>query len=266
MKPADWRRRTFSQKVAWRCANPDPRVDYRTWADKLRVKDVVRPYFNVAETYAVAGDPLEIDSGRLPATFVMKATHGWDMSMLVVGGIVRGGNRSVAYAGRTADTRFLQSVAHAWFTSKYEALRRERERQYTFVRPGILFEQFLDPVDYELQLFLFNGRCRFSMVFYRGFHHQGATHRLYDERWRRLEPGSAESASLYEREAPETPRPPAELTEKLAHLCRSLDHVRADFYACGGQYYFSEFTFTHASGDAGFIGRYDAKLGRHWLA
>jgi hypothetical protein len=264
-KPAAWDALTFSQKVTWRCRNPDPGVDYRVWADKYLVKQVVRPYFDAAEPYFVTADPYRIESARLPCTYVMKATHGWSMCMLVVDRISRGGNRRLAGAGRVADSEFLRQVALAWFHSRREQQRRLWERQYQFVRPGILFERFLDPIDYELQLFLFNGRCRFAMVFYRGFHHRGATHRLYDGDWTRLPPGSAEAESCYERRAPETPPPPAELLARLAQLCGSLDQVRADFFVSGEHYYFSEFTFTHSAGEPGFIGRHDAMLGRFWL-
>jgi len=265
-KPADWDSRTFSQKVRWRCQHPDPGVDYRVWADKHLVKEVVRPRFNVAQTYYVTHNPADIDAARLPPTYVMKAAHGWDMSLLVVDGIVQGGNRNIVFKGRRADSGILQSVARAWLESPAEHLRRARERHYGFVKQGILFEQFLEPVDHELQLFLFNGRCRLAMVFYRDFFHRGATHRLYDENWRELGPATPEAEASYERAAPDTPRPPGELLDQLEALCRGIDHVRADFYVCGGEYYFSEFTFTHNLGGPGFIGRYDANLGRYWLA
>lgn len=265
-KPFLWRLRTYSRKVAWRCRHPDPHIDYRTWVDKHLAKAIARPHFKVAESYLVATRPEDIDIARLPPTFVMKATHGWNMSLLVVDGIVRGGNRDLADAGRVADTAFLREVAQGWLDSKREARRRARERHYRQVDPGILFEQFIEPVDHELQLFLFDGRFRLALVGYRGFHHAASTHRLYDEHWRRLPPGSPEAESRYEWAAPETPRPPAQLFDDLERLCRHIDHVRADFFVSDGQYYFSEFTFTHNAGQPGFIGRYDAELGRFWAA
>ncbi|MDD4882793.1 MAG: ATP-grasp fold amidoligase family protein [Gallionellaceae bacterium] len=264
-KPFFWTLRTYSQKVAWRCRNPDRRVDYRTWADKHLAKAIARPHFKVAESYLVVTHPDEIDIARLPATFVMKATHGWDMSLLVRDGVVQGGNRSLTGAGRSADTAFLRQLAQTWLDSKKEARRRARERHYGRVDPGIVFEQLIEPIDHELQLFLFSGEFRFALVGYRGFHHSGATHRVYDQHWLRLPPGSEEAATRYEREAPETPRPPADLLEALGRLCRHIDHVRVDFFVCDQQYYFGEFTFTHNAGKPGFIGRYDAALGRFWL-
>jgi hypothetical protein len=264
-KPLFWPWRTFSQKVAWRCRHPDPWVDYRTWVDKHLVKEIVRPYFRVAETHAVTAHPEGINCASLPATFVMKASHSSGMFLLVTDGIARAGDRGFAGVGRSVDSDFLQQVARGWFDSAKGAKRLARERHYRCVQPGILIEQFVDPVDYELQLFLFNGRFRFALVLYHAsFHNKGSSHRLYDERWRLLEPGSVKAESRYEWAATETPRPPAALLKILEVLCRTIDHVRADFLVRGEEYYFSEFTFTDYGGKPGLIGKYDAYLGRFW--
>lgn len=264
VKPADWKMLTFSQKVAWRCGCPDPLVDYRTLVDKFLVKEFVRPYFKVAESYLVVEKPFDINTSLLPETYVMKSTHGWNQSLLIVDGSIRGGNRSLTGAGYIADSELLQKIAKYWIHSEQELQRRSRERHYQFVKPRIIFEQFLKPVDYELQLFLFNGHCRFAMVFYRQFFHEGVTHRLYDEHWQLLNPGSAEAESYYEWIAEATPQPPYAMMQNLEQLCHSIDHVRVDFYVSDEQYYFSEFSFSHSGGGAGFIGKYDAVLGGFW--
>jgi hypothetical protein len=264
-KPDDWEKRPFSEKIAWRCRNPDPTVDYATWADKHLVKSLVGAMFDVPDTYFVVHDPADIDAAQLPATFVMKATHGWDMSLLVEDGIVRGGNRTTEGAGQIANSRCLQQVANAWLNSRDERQRQRQEKHYQDVRPGILFERLLTPVEYEIQLFLFDGRCRFALVLYRGFHHTMTSHRLYTETWKRLAPGSDKAASGYEQSAEDIAQPPSALLENLEHLCQSIDHVRADFLVCGGKYYFCEFSFTHNGlGGPGLIGKYDAELGRCW--
>jgi hypothetical protein len=264
-KPDDWAKRSFSQKIAWRCRNPDPKIDYAVWVDKHQVKKLVGGTFDVADTYLVVHDPADIDTKCLPDTFVMKATHGYNMSLLVENGIVKGGNRTTEGSWRLCESRYLQRVAQGWLNSHGERQRRRRERHYQQVRPGILFEQSLDPVDYELQLFLFDGQCRFAMVIYRGFHHKQVSHRLYDENWQPLEPGSDDAASSYERTREDIAQPPIELLENLRGLCQSIDHVRADFLVCGGRYFFSEFTFTHNAGAGpGMIGRYDPDLGLFW--
>jgi hypothetical protein len=264
-KPVDWDKLSFSEKIAWRCRNPDPDVDYATWVDKYRVKTLVGALFDVADTYLVVHDPADIDAAHLPPTFVMKATHGWNMSLLVEDGVVRGSNQTADGAGQIADSRYLQQVANSWLSSSNERERRRQEKHYQHVKPGILFEQSLVPIDYEVQLFLFHGHCRFAMGFYRGFHHINGLHRLYAENWKQLGPGSDQAASRYEQSEDEIEQPPSALLNNLQRLCQSIDHVRADFFVCGGKYYFSEFSFTHNGlGGPGLIGKYDADLGRFW--
>ncbi|OOZ40493.1 hypothetical protein BOW53_07540 [Solemya pervernicosa gill symbiont] len=264
-KPSNWEQLTFSEKVSWRCRHPNPLINYSSWVDKGRVKEVVAQHFKTAESYQIVHSIDEIDANNLPATYVMKATHGWDMSLLVKSGTIQGGNRDLTHAEVVADTDHLRSIADAWFQSRRQMKRRLKERQYSFVKPGIIFEQHIEPIDYELQLFLFNGCYRFAMVFFRDFHHDGITHLLYDEQWQKLEPGSEKAIKRYAKQRSNIPPPPSSILKSLVQLCHSVDQVRADFYVCGEDYYFSEFTFTHSGGSPGFIGRYDAELGRFWL-
>lgn len=262
-KPAAWSEMTFSEKVAWRCNHPDPLVDYQSWVDKLRVKQLIHGSFDFAEPYRVVNRPAEIDAGLLPETFVMKTTHGWNQSLLVIDGIAQSTNRSTTNKGRRAGSTFLQQAARHWFVSERELSRRLHEQQYQSVLPRIIFEQYLDPVDYELQFFLFNGECKLTMVFYRNFCHEGLSYQLYDSNWQRVTP-DAETAARHETDC-QPQKPPADLLRQLARFCKDIDHVRADFYVSNGRYYFSEFTFTNGRGAAGFIGNYDKTLGRFWL-
>jgi len=264
-KPRDWHERPYSQKIVWRCKHPDPMVDYARWTDKFLAKEFVAAHFDVAETYAATCDPNTIDFERLPETFVMKATHGWNMSLLVEDGVVQGGNRTLGSKTRKCSTALLRETAAGWFSSKTEKKRRKRQKHYRQLKPGILIEEFLTPIDYELQLFLFEGRCRFAMVIFREFHHSTVAHQLYNEEWELLEPGSQEFGELYWNGEAVIAPPPSDLLETLQSLCAPIDHVRADFFVCGGRYYFSEFTFTHNGGrGAGFVGKHDAELGRFW--
>jgi len=264
-KPKDWHSRSFSRKIAWRCRNPDPAIAYTRWVDKFLVKNVVTDFFHVAETYLAVSDPTKVETKNLPNTFVMKATHGWNMSLLVEDGVVKGGNRTNDSLNHKFDTEFLQETAVKWFNSEEEKKRRKRQKHYAQLKPGIIIEEFLNPIDYELQLFLFDGHFRFALVLFREFHHSTVSHQMYDEKWNLLEPGSEEFDNFYQHTKGRVAPPPLDLLEKLHNLCEAIDHVRADFFVCGGKYYFSEFTFTHNGGmGAGFIGKYDAELGLFW--
>ena len=263
--PRDWEGLTFSQKVKWRCRHPDPKVDYASWVDKYRAKTLVAGLFAVPRTYAIVRDPEEIAALALPDTFVMKATHGWNMSLLVENGTVRGGNRSARDAGRPSDPAYLRDVATAWMNSKDEECRRKAQRHYRRVAFGVMFEAYVRPVDYEVQIFLFGGRFRLTLVFFRPFVFENVAHQIYDEDWTLRE---ASAAQLGAPPSPgiAVPRPSASLFEALERLCRPIDHVRVDFMVSDGRYHFSEFTFTHNGhrGRPGFIASFDAELGRYW--
>jgi hypothetical protein len=263
-KPRDWEGLTFSQKVQWRCSHPDHKVDYASWVDKYRAKALVADLFPVPLTYAFVRGPEEIAALVLPNTFVMKATHGYNMSLLVENGIVRGGNRSARDAGRASDPAFLRGVVTAWMTSKKEERRRKAERHYRHVDFGVMFEAYVRPVDYEVQLFLFAGRFRLALVFVRPFVFENVAHQIYDEEWT-LREASARQLSARPSPGIKVPRPPASLFETLELLCRPIDHVRVDFLVSDGRYHFSEFTFTHnGRGGPGLIANFDAQLGRYW--
>ena len=255
-KPRDWEGLTFSQKVQWRCRHPDPKVDYASWVDKFRAKALVAGLFTVPPTYAIVRDPEEIVALALPETFVMKATNGWNMSLLVENGIVRGGNRSAKDAGRPSDPAYLRDVAAKWMKKQKRMVTRVRH--YGHADFGVVFEAYIQPVDYEVQLFLFAGRFRLALVFFRQFLFENIAYQIYDEDWT-LRDASDASRCV------EVPRPPASLFEVIEQLCRAIDHVRVDFMVSEGRYYFSEFTFTHnGTRGPGFIVGFDAELGRYW--
>jgi len=263
-KPRDWEGRTFSQKVQWRCRHPDPKVDYASWVDKYRAKALVAGLFPVAQTYAIVRDPEEIDALALPPTFVMKATHGWGMSLLVENGIVLGGNRKATGAGRPSNTAFLRQVTTKWMKSKQHERRSKGERHYRQVDFGVVFEAYVQPVDYEVQLFLLAGRFRLALVLFRPFFFKNVAHQIYDEDWT-LRESSAAQLGVSPSAGIEVPRPPASLFEALERLCHPIDHVRVDFLVSNGRYYFSEFTFTHnGKNGPGLIASFDVQLGQHW--
>lgn len=263
-KPENWDKLTFSQKIAWRCAHPDPDVDYAVYADKFRAKEIVRGRLPFPETIAYHTRVDEIDARALPPTYVMKASHGWKMSLLVENGIVRGTNFGADASGRAADTKYLLDVARSWMASRDERKRRNSERHYRSVKPGILFEAQIEPIDFELKLFLFHGQLRYAQVFYRDFHHGNMRYRHFDGGWREL-PADESNASVYATEADAISIPGPTTMKTLAAICGGIDHVRVDLYHACDDFYFSEFTFTHnGTGGPGLIGNFDASLGAFW--
>lgn len=264
-KPDSWEKMTFSEKLSWRCAHPDPMLNYTVWADKAKVKGRVAPWLDSPETYAFVDDPDEIAFLSLPSTFVMKATHGWNMSLLVEDEVVQGSNRSLAGAGRKSDADYLIQAATDWKHSQSEERRRNRERCYRHVDFGIIFEAYVCPVDYEIQLFLFSGRFNIALVFFRRFYFENVTAHIYDEDWRLLEVPAVIDSKVPPPPRNRVPRPPSDLFRSLERLCGQMDHVRADFLVSNGRYYLSEFTFTHNAGSAGLLRNFDTQLGTYWM-
>lgn len=261
-KPDGWCHWSFREKIGWRCRNPSPDIDYASWADKHRAKEVVQPHFIAPRTIALAKHPGQIERRDLPGTYVMKTTNGWNRCMLVVDTRFRGTNRTSLLAGQYAHNIHLRRLAAEWLEPDLSLLAREPH--YRHVEPGILFEEYL-PVDYELLFFLFSGVCRMTMVVKRPFHHPGQTyHRIYDQDWNRLEPGSDATRNSYDESPEETPRPGEDVFDKLKTLCEHIDHVRADFLVSAGQLYFGEFTFTHNAGFPSLLGCHERVLTSHW--
>jgi len=263
--PPNWDQKSFHEKVSWRCQNPDPDVDYALLADKYRVKEVVTPYCRVARVYDIVDTPKHISIDKLPDSYVMKATHGTNMCLLVRDGIIQGQNRDLSMAGTPADNKALRQVAGRWLRSYRDKMLRINEIHYGFLKPRIMFEECLTPIDYEYQFFLFHGRCRLTMVVKRDFYLPGSIgYRIYDETWCRLGPGSADTACYYDDSPEETPPPKEQLLQELSQVCRNIDHVRIDVFMKGTEDYFSEFTFTHNGGLQSLLGKYDRSLGRFW--
>lgn len=262
-KPRNWESKNYTEKVRWRCHHPDPSVDYTTLVDKARVKPVVEPCFPVARTFDYIRGTHELDITTLPPTYVMKATHSWNKNLLIKDGTIQGGNRNNSYAGDSATRDRLQVITRKWL--KKSGSVNYREWHYESVERGILFEEYLSPIDCELQFFLFHGVCHFCMALRRGFlHPQDWSYRLHNADGLLLDPGECKESEYYDRGFPSVPWPDDVFFEQLFNLCKDMDHVRADFFLANGQLYFSEFTFTHNAGYPSLVGRFDAELGRHW--
>ena len=250
---------TFSEKVQWRCRHPDPKVDYASWVDKYRAKALVAGLIPVPHTYAIVRDPAEIATLALPDTFVMKATHGVGMTLLVENETVRGGNK-------WRETRGVRAIhlssRRCYRLDELQAAGASKQGGAPLpacrLRGGVRGD--VRPVDYEVQLFLFAGRFRLALVFFRPFVFKNDAHHIYDEDWTLREASAAPAPPCIE-----VPRPPASLFETLERLCRPIDHVRVDFMVSDGRYHFSEFTFTHnGKYGPGLIASFDAQLGGYW--
>lgn len=240
--------KTFNEKIQWlKLYNRNPR--YCRLADKYAVREYISgkigdSYLN--KLYAVYDKPEDIRLADLPDRFVLKATHGNGMNLIVP-------DKSAI------NERKAQITARRWLSSNY--YRAGREWVYKGISRRVLCERLLTdyegaaPMDYKI--FCFNGLPRFIQVDVDRF--QNHTRAFFDTEWRRQD-----FSLVYE----ETTRPlarPERLEEmiRLAHvLAEDIPFLRVDLYALP-QPVFGEMTFYPENGFGPFRpAEWDARLGQ----
>jgi len=232
--------RSFNEKICNRkLFNPVP--DGYRLADKYAVRKYVQALGLgeiLNEVYVVTENPNDIDLAKLPAQFVIKATHGsgWNL-------IVRDKTR--------LSREDVVKQCNRWLTSVYG--EATRESFYRNIHPAILVERFLDdgshdiPPDYKF--FVFHGRCEFIQVDYDRYNVHTRT--IYDRDWKPQDFNIRYPLKTVNYEKPATLGWMLEISERLS---RGVDFCRVDLYSIGDRkVYFGEITLTPAAGLGRFI-------------
>jgi len=230
--------RTFNEKIQWLKLNcRDPRLT--SLVDKYEVRRYVESKVGAKHLIPLLGvyeNPSEIEFHKLPARFVLKATHGSGWNILC------------------RDQAQLDVPAARITMTKWQATnfyRVGREWAYLAVPPRILCEEMITdahdnpPPDYKF--FCFHGKPCFIQVDLDRF--SGHRRNMYDSEWQLL-PLEFE----YPSEPNQVP-PPANLSEMLqiaARLSEDFPFVRVDLYSVLGKVYFGELTFYPEKG----VGRF----------
>lgn len=270
------RSRTFTEKVRYKMLR-DHRQLLVTFADKAAVRDYVAGIVGeryLPRAYAVLDNPAGLTSLELPASYVVKPTHGSGAVVVVSPGApgharLPAPNASWVYCHvrpETVEREQLVAVAAGWLGKLY-GQGPNREWAYGHVPRRVLVEELLVdsedasggiPDDYKL--FVFGQRCRFIQVDTGRFGHR--TQDFYTPDWEHLALSGGPSWSA-------TPQsPPARLAEMIAlaeRLARDTDFVRVDLYDVSDRIVFGELTSYPAGGDSPFYpGRFNAQFGREW--
>jgi TupA-like ATPgrasp len=231
--------KTFNEKVQARKIF-DRRHLLSTWADKYAVREYVRTKIGDAVLpvlYHVSVDPLDIPFHRLPAQYVVKATHG-------------SGWVQIVRNGKAFDKQDLTDRCSGWLSQNYSDLTREWF--YRDIPPRILIEEFLDdgtglpPKDYKF--FVFGGKVKVIQVDLDRFAHHRRN--FYDLDWKKLD-----CRLSYENSDTLVARPDNLETaiDYAQILSDNVDFVRVDLYDIRGKIYFGELTNTPENG----FGRFD---------
>ncbi|MFC7474907.1 ATP-grasp fold amidoligase family protein [Dankookia sp. GCM10030260] len=244
------RPRTFNEKVAWRILHDrNPLIALTT--DKLAVRRYVAAKASPDILVPLLGtwDRAEaIDWAALPPRFVLKASHGWNMNLLV-------------HDKAAVDRDAALATAAGWLRHNHAAATGEWG--YRDIQPRLLAETMLldeaGEIPADLKFYVFNGRMRLLRV------HTGrfGDHRItfFDRAMHPLPVNQIHPAD------PDWSPPPG-ITEAMRlaeRLGADFDFARVDLYLALGRFWFGE--ITHYDGNATVAYEpcsYDRIIGDMW--
>ena len=244
--------KTFSEKQQWYKLHARLKLMQKC-ADKLAVRAYVEQmgYGDSLNTLlAVYEKSKDITIQDLPDQFVIKATHGSSMNI-----IVKDKNNLVLWQAKLLiDSWLHQNIA--WCGREWVYLKMPRR---------IIVEKYLEDETGELQdykFFCFNGTPRFLQVT-GGRYTSHKYQNFYDLDWNLLPFG---------KDIPSNPNIQVNKPLKLEYmirmakdLCKPFQFVRIDLYQVNGKVYFGEMTFFPAGGAPDFKPpEYDIWVGNMW--
>jgi hypothetical protein len=227
------RPRTFNEKVLYRMAF-DRRPILITLQDKYAAREYVKRRVGdhvLPRLYWVTKDPVDIPFDRLPARFVVKATHGCGYNYLVPDKAM-------------VDWTDVMAKCARWLNSNYYP--ECREWAYKQIEPRIMVEEFLSDGTgrsaFNHRVFVFGGRVHVIQV------DAGDRADYYGRSWNRLD--------LRDRREPigGVPRPAllGDLIDCAEAVGAGLDFIRVDLYITT-KVYFGEMTVYPYAGLRKFV-------------
>lgn len=242
---------TFCEKLNWyKLFGHNPLMT--KCADKVGVRDYVKEkgYGNcLNEIYKVYSNVDEINIDDLPERFVLKATHGTHMQIIV--------------KDKTEiNWKHAKRLMKSWL--KQDIYWRGREWVYKEVPHRIVAEKYLEDSTGELsdyKFFCFNGIPKFIQVHMGRFEKHIINH--YDLDWNIIP--MMRKGKNSEIVPIEKPNSLDKMIQMAADLSNPFQFVRVDFYEVKGRPYIGEMTFFPAGGNAIFSpDKYNKILGDYW--
>jgi len=223
-------------------------------ADKYAVREYVAKTIGpqyLASLHGVYDSPDDIDFAKLPESFVIKATHGSDMNIIV-------------HNRQDFDETAIRKKCRRMLADRFGLL--SNESWYLGIKPRLIVEGFIQetgrdlPLDYKL--FMFSGEPRFIQVNIR--QPQGLTLSFYDAAWKRQEWGLKGYPQGIDIPRPKQFNAMADVARKLAG---GFDFIRIDLYAPDeNTILFGEMTFAPNAGIKPFTpdNSADFEIGKLW--
>ncbi len=236
--------KTVNEKTQW-LKLYDSNENKTRLADKVLAREYFREKYGEEYLVPIVGvwDSFEkIDFEELPKQFALKVNNG--------------SARNIIVKDKTSVDCFeMEKLVGVWMSTNF-AFQNGYELHYANIEPKIIVEKYIQ-LDYEYQFWCFNGKPDFVAVIDRL--HGEDNRASYDMDWNRLEFVSKLPIMNEEIEKP----PFFDVMKEIADSeCKNFALVRIDFMGSGDKFFFSEFTFTPASGISRWHPEeYDAILG-----
>lgn len=226
--------KTFTEKLQWIKINGNLQ-QYASYADKYEVRSFVKSIVGqkyLVPLYGVWNKFGEINFKKLPARFVLKATHGSYYNF-------------ICKDKTKIDKDNLKKQVNGWIAENF--YEKTREVQYDPIKPRIICEKYLQDendslIDYKILCF---GGKVFAIDVHLDRYTNHRTIYMTPE-WKKM-PIHVE----FEPVTKEFPEKPVNLKEMLfvaEKLSKNFPFVRVDMYSIKGKTYFGELTFTPAMG------------------
>lgn len=223
----------LNEKILWIEYHTDQSVRSRL-SDKYEVRSYVREkgYGKyLVPVYGIYNSTDEIDFETLPEQFVLKATHGSDMNY-------------ICREKKAADVREMKRKLKRWMKTNMAYM--SLEMHYQDIRPRILCEKYIDSgngmlMDYKIHCC--DGKARFILVC--SYWNQRKFLDVFDTEWNHLPVVTGAEQSPV---APIKPKEFGEMCRIAEDLAVGIPFARIDLYMADNRIYFSEMTFTPATG------------------
>lgn len=245
---------TFSEKIQWRKLH-DTNPLLPILSNKYLVRDHIARVLGQTQADALlvpllhyTEDPDSLDLAALPDQFVLKATHGSGLNLIVT-------DKS------TLDPEATRLLMHRWLLTDYGV--DKHEWVYSRTRRGIMVEQLVAPPEqlFDVKLYYFDGKLHCCVV----VEHLGQDvfQTYFDSTAQRLEARRLDRPTNPDATLPDTLD---EITAIAAPLGRGLDFVRVDFMYAPDRFYLGELSLLPGSGlhpiaPASFA----RELGENWV-
>ncbi len=245
--------RSFSEKTILRKLATENTSLFSKLSDKYAVREYVEQKMGseiLTDLYFVGDDPDEIPFPDLPNQFVIKATHGSAMTI-----VVNNKNR--------IDIDSIVSQCKSWLETPYG--KKSREYWYEQISPRIIVEEYIDDPDHnvppDFKFYVFNGRVEYVHVDFNRYSDNRAR-RFFDREW---------NPCPFQLDFPLGPiiDEPTRIDEMIniaEKLGDGLDFARVDLYhTSDNNLYFGEITLAPGAGSEKFYPtEWDFKLGSYW--